>query len=90
MRSIREQSPEYLAYIRARKCCVCFGPSDVHHLRTVGAGGSDYTAVPLCRVHHTEWHQMGDKKFLETHGVNLWKEALANLLDWLRHHGDSR
>ena len=43
-----------------------------HHLVTVGARGSDYSAVPLCREMHKLLHDEGQ---LTGHRVNLWHEA---------------
>lgn len=34
---------------------------DVHHIKTVKSGGDDSleNCVPVCRRHHSMWHQMG-------------------------------
>jgi hypothetical protein len=50
-----------LALIRKLPCSVCGSkpPNDPHHLISVGAGGGDDMAIPLCRRHHTEIHACG-------------------------------
>ena len=59
-------------------------PVDPDHLSHRGLAGKgdtitntilDYSCVPLCRVHHTERHAYGFKKFQEKYRINLWKEA---------------
>tara|TARA_Y100000310_G_scaffold256570_1_gene264395 strand:+ start:104 stop:268 length:165 start_codon:yes stop_codon:yes gene_type:complete len=35
----------------------------------------DYSCIPLCRIHHSERHQLGNKKFEDKYSVNLWKDA---------------
>jgi hypothetical protein len=50
---------------------------DPHHVPTRGAGGVDKDTVPLCREHHREWHDIGEKSFDAKHGVNLRAVAKA-------------
>ena len=51
--------------------------SDPHHLETWGSGGSDAeNLVPLCRGHHTEFHQMGIARFELTYNISLKPIAL--------------
>jgi hypothetical protein len=54
----------------------CYGRVDPHHLVTRGAGGTDLTLVPLCRLHHQELHTVGVETFQQRHGVNLWRELV--------------
>ena len=47
-------------------CCLCCNVIgvDPHHVRSRGAGGRDEAnLVPLCRLHHTELHQIGRLTF---------------------------
>lgn len=51
----------YLKWIKQQECLLairgeCIGITDAHHVKPVSLGGSDYTAVPLCRKHHDEVH----------------------------------
>ena len=55
-------------------------PCDPDHLEARGMGGAttkmkDYSCIPLCRIHHSERHQLGNKKFEDKYSVNLWKDA---------------
>ena len=60
------------ACLMAKKCCVCGKPCDLHHVDAVGQG-RDRTEInhiglqclPLCRDHHTELHNMGNKSFMD-------------------------
>ena len=53
-------------------CAVCGKPAELHHVEAIGAG-RDRDAVcqigmpvlPLCRIHHTESHRLGQESFLE-------------------------
>jgi hypothetical protein len=64
---LRLKDPNYLGFIRSRPCLICGDPrTDPHHalrrLRGISAAGmaqkgSDYLAIPLCRVHHDALHR---------------------------------
>jgi hypothetical protein len=56
--------------------CANWG-SDPHHVPTRGAGGVDKDTVPLCREHHREWHDIGEKSFDAKYGVPLRGVAKA-------------
>ena len=52
---------------RSEPCWVCGKrPTDASHIKTRGSGGPDtlWNVVAKCRVHHTEWGQIGPVKFL--------------------------
>lgn len=75
-------SKKYLDYIRKQPCIVCgLQPCDPDHLEARGMGNAnssgykDYSCVPLCRIHHSERHQTGSKKFENKYNINLWKDA---------------
>jgi hypothetical protein len=61
------------ACLMAKKCVCCGKPADLHHVDSVGAHGGNRDRInhiglqclPLCRVHHTELHTMGNKSFME-------------------------
>lgn len=68
------------AYIYAclehKKCCVCGQHCDLHHVDRVGMGGNRVTMIhegmevlPLCRGHHTECHDIGQKEFEEAYHI---------------------
>ena len=81
----------FLTFVRSRYCCVpgCVAPdTDPHHTKSRGSGGSDYTAIPLCRVHHNEIHVIGSWRFetlrglgLATVSINLLEEYLIKIQD---------
>lgn len=55
-----------------KKCCVCGGKADLHHVDHVGIGRDreeiiheGMEVMPLCREHHTECHTLGQKTFNE-------------------------
>jgi hypothetical protein len=61
--------------VRWMNCCLprCRArpPSDPHHVRSRGAGGTAKDLVPLCHAHHVEVHAAGRRTFEEAHGVDL-------------------
>tara|TARA_Y100001963_G_scaffold144802_1_gene217415 strand:- start:853 stop:1122 length:270 start_codon:yes stop_codon:yes gene_type:complete len=72
---------DFIKFVKTFGCSVCGNASvDAHHLDSVGMGGNrkgelieDYSCVPLCREHHQEWHQIGDRDFTSKYNINLWK-----------------
>lgn len=59
----------YAALIHKR-CIICGKKADLHHVDQVGMGYNRNTkpqlgalVLPLCRVHHTEWHTIGREQF---------------------------
>jgi hypothetical protein len=64
----------------SRKATPCAGPKTPAHLRTRGAYGSDYQVICLCLKHHTEQGTMPISYFEEKYQINVYKEALDNLL----------
>ena len=83
-------SKKYLEYIKKKPCLVCGqSPVDPHHMEAVGMGGAnkdgfkDYSCVPLCRYHHSEYHSGGLHYFEAKYQVNLWKDAFNLLRGYL-------
>ena len=75
-------SKKYIKYIKEKPCTVCGTmPVDPHHMEAVGMGGAnkdgfkDYSCVPLCRYHHSEYHSNGIHSFESRYKINLWKDA---------------
>lgn len=54
----------YLAWIRHQRCCVEFCPAkdiEAHHdpfRKGMGQRNHDHTAIPLCRRHHRQFHDV--------------------------------
>lgn len=66
---------QHAARIRQLPCAVggihCAVSVHAHHVRSVGAGGSEKDLVPLCAIHHQELHTTGRWTFFEKYGVDL-------------------
>jgi len=81
---------DYLDYVRAQPCLVPLcreaGPIDPHHLKAVGwreAKRNDFTAIPLCRKHHSEVEQVSRESFCEKYSMeDLWMDAFFILCEW--------
>jgi len=86
----RFKSALYLDFIRALPCMFCHSPppSDPHHVTTRGAGGSDLTAVPVCRKHHIEVGQIGKWEMEKRYGVT-WDRCQFSLLQEFIESGGS-
>ena len=86
----KDPSLKYLDYVRGLYCLVCFTSSpDPDHLEAIGMGGNrkkptlkHYSAIPLCRLHHTERHALPLKEFEDKYKINLWKEAFKKLREY--------
>lgn len=59
-----------------KRCCICGGAADLHHVDTVGMGGDranmhhrGLRAMALCRVHHNEIHNSDLEKFYNKYHV---------------------
>jgi hypothetical protein len=76
---------EYLNFLREQGCNVCGCDSEPHHLFAIGMGANrmkqpewvHYSAIPMCREHHSELHQIGVVSFERKHNVNLYKDAIT-------------
>ena len=62
--------------LKAKKCCVCGKPGEIHHVDSIGMGNdrrkvddSEYRKMCLCREHHTMWHNLGDERFQKMYKV---------------------
>nr|DAU07413.1 MAG TPA: Putative HNHc nuclease [Caudoviricetes sp.] len=81
-----DDTQDYIyACLAAKKCCVCGKQSDLHHVEHVGTGRDrediiheGMEVLPLCRIHHTEAHQIGqitfNRKYHIDRGVRLDKD----------------
>ena len=56
--------------IKHKKCCLCGKPADIHHTQAIGAGrdrrnydDSEHKKMALCRLHHSEAHNIGVDTF---------------------------
>lgn len=78
------ENPKHLAWIRCQPCAVeqlfCGGITHAHHVRSASTAGTglkppDTAAVPLCAVHHDEFHRIGVQTFQALHAVDLKRLA---------------
>jgi hypothetical protein len=77
--------PAYLERVRRLTCLVgpyihrCDGPIEAHHAGArpgVSLKAHDHTAVPLCKVAHTEWHAAtGWAKGMNREDRRAWADA---------------
>jgi hypothetical protein len=81
LQTVRDE--DYLAWVRDQGCAVCTASSlsDPHHLDSgvMGSKGDDWTALPMCRACHREYHDIGHNTFEKRHYIDLWKEAHRHL-----------
>jgi hypothetical protein len=81
-----DRDAAYLAWIRTLGCAVCGRHSGVEaaHTTALGSRGlsqksSDYSAIPLCVWHHRgnaeSYHALGERKFEETHLIDIGELA---------------
>lgn len=82
MKRKRETDRKYLKWVKSLPCTFqsddCFGPIDPHHTVPRSIGGSDRTALPLCRKHHDRY-QFGTEHSV-TPGFREVLKRLANKL----------
>ncbi len=78
---IRRRDPAYLEFVRTQPCIVSGETVDIdaHHVPEPGHGAiglkpDDRLAVPLRRVYHMEYHNIGRFAFELKYGVNLDSE----------------
>lgn len=64
------------ACLMNKKCCICGKKADLHHIDQVGMGFNRNTkpqlgarVLPLCRVHHDEYHRTGLTEFSKKYHV---------------------
>lgn len=87
--NVGKRSPGHCNFVRSHNCSVagCTGrPIEVAHVRDGTGGGmavkpADKWTISLCRDHHSEQHQIGEKSFSQRYGLDL--KALA--MDFARH-----
>ena len=69
----------YLAWIRTLPCIVCGSTRGIEASHTgphgLGQKSSDYSAIPLCGIHHRNgkdsYHKLGPRRFCEVHNVDI-------------------
>ena len=73
------EDPEYLKKIEGLPCTIgkgCMGDVVAHHVKSKGAGGKDRgNCIPLCALHHREWHDKGRISWQMKYNIDAPKEA---------------
>ena len=83
------QSKKYLDHVRQQPCITCgYRPVEAHHVRLACNSGTgikpgDVWALPLCKLHHLEYHQIGKDTFFERHGIDVYRELFLIVKDWI-------
>ena len=78
------RSKKYLDYIRKQPCVVCGHTStQAHHVKTVGSGGGDEWAIPLCVPCHQTIHLVGRDTFFRRLKVNIQQELFNMVAGYL-------
>jgi hypothetical protein len=78
----QRRSPAHRKWVAGHACAVCgtFTAIECAHVRTgtdggVGVKPSDAWTISLCRDHHAEQHQIGERAFEQRHSIDM--KALA-------------
>lgn len=90
--NLTEEMGRYLyRCVAKRRCAICGKKADIHEVDKVGAGRNRRTihhlgqrVQPLCRLHHREEEQLGQKAFDEKHHIEHIKldKYLCKLIGW--------
>jgi len=76
------RSRAYKAWIRTLPCIVpwcSFSPVHAAHTGFDGGMGvkaADWSCVPLCALHHWQYHQIGRSQFASSHRLSLADEVV--------------
>jgi|TARA_A100001201_G_C3998045_1_gene173665 hypothetical protein len=94
------QTQEYLQYLREQThCSLCYKhtPTEPHHIEQIGMGRNrknprlreHYSAIPVCRACHVEYHNLGKKMYSIKHQINPYEIALYWLSKFLLNKEDN-
>lgn len=87
-----------IACMRAKTCAICGRKgADLHHWKTIASAAGTYENddglktpfMSLCRIHHNEFHEIGQKEFEEKYhieGVWLNPQLVYELLEVYPNH----
>ena len=83
----------YLDFIRKQKyCCTCLKNVKIEpsHIEAIGMGRNrklelleHYTAIPQCRMCHSEYHALGLNQYQKKHHINLYQVCLYYVTSYL-------
>lgn len=99
---LSEQCEDIAQYVYAclvhKKCAVCGRRADLHHVDAVGMGNDrnkvnhiGRECLPLCREHHSLWHQMGGDSFFEKYHLEPVRidEKIAKIYHLSKRRGEN-
>jgi len=88
--SHQTRNEKAIEFIRSHSCLVfnCKNPTQAHHViyKSKGNSCSDILTIPLCQEHHTSnigIHGLGLEKFQEVYGVEIHREIIKLLEEWV-------
>lgn len=70
------RNKHYITWIKQCPCLLCLNPAtEAHHVNPVGKGAKgsktdDTRCIPLCTLHHLEYHQIGRDSFSKKHSID--------------------
>ena len=77
----------YRKFISEKPCLVCDKPGcDPHHWHTFASQRNDLFCIPLCREHHTLFHNIGVKSFLAETNIRqdyVYKTMVLYITEYL-------
>ena len=86
---------KYLDDIREQSyCSLCYKKEAIepHHVKFIGMGRNrkrelveHYSAIPVCRPCHTEYHNLGELAYSKKHNINPYEIAWYYLSKYLPH-----
>tara|TARA_R110002012_G_scaffold36532_9_gene103067 strand:- start:2260 stop:2544 length:285 start_codon:yes stop_codon:yes gene_type:complete len=91
---VKISTKDYLDYIRQQPhCCFCYtkGIVEPHHIKYIGMGRDrkkslreHWSAVPVCRPCHSEYHSLGEKVYSTKHQINSYEIVYHYLSKYLQ------
>ena len=90
------RNKKYIEFIKSLRCCVCGfkSPSDPHHVSLEGHGAkgmkcSDDRAIPLCHLHHVEYHNTGRQTFATRYDLD-YEKLISYLQRYYEDHHETK
>jgi hypothetical protein len=90
----------YLKIIRTEtRCSVCYKETAIepHHIDQIGMGRNrnnelieHFSAIPVCRPCHQEYHHIGKRRFEEKNNVNCYEIAYDYLSKYIFYEFNGR
>lgn len=75
------KNTEYYNFVKSKPCLKCGKASDAHHVRH--AKFNDFLCVPLCRIHHSELHAAGCKRWENANNLCFYDEIINLMAEYI-------